>query len=415
MDIEIKEVESCKLSIRYIADAEEILNKRGDILKQFKKAPVPGFRPGKATTDAIKTHYRNQINESLKRGLAEDAYHNTLFEKKYRVHGAPKFNSLILDGGKFTCEFDLSIKPEFELKEYKEFEIPKPHEDMKTNEIAEKMLQELRVRFGTSTPYGEDDFVQLTDNIIINYEGFANSIKVDALSADGEMLTVGVSQLENFDNNLLGMKIGDEREFDLKVPDTGLPSFAGKVIHFKVTLTMGAKNVPCPLNDELALKLNKKDFAELKEYVSKVSMAKVENSKRAALLEAMAVRLLDNHKFSVPNWLVLSEAQYLAHNTKLNWDTLEDADKEKYMEMAEKNVRLSLILDRIRDNEPLAQLSDNEVFDMIKQNIARTQTGASMDTVIKEMSRTGYLQILFSRIRDEHTLDFLTKTLKIVE
>lgn len=415
MEITVKETEQCKLSIQYVADAEEILNKRAEVLKAFKKAPVPGFRPGKASMDAIKAHYRTQIEDSLKRALAEDAYHNTLFEKKFRPHGAPKFNSLIMEGGKFTCEFDLNVKPDFELKEYRGFEVPKPHVDMNSVEIAEKMLQELRVRFGTSTPYSEDDFVQLTDNVIIDYEGFADSIKVDALSATGEMLTVGSSQLENFDNNLLGMKVGDEREFDLKVPDNGLPSFSGKVIHFKVTLTMGAKNVPCPLNDELATKMNKKDFSELKEYVAKVAMARVESSRRAALMESVAVRLLDNNKFSVPNWLTLSEAQYLAYSSKLDWDTLEEADKEKYMEMAEKNVRLSLILDRIRDNEPESQLSDQEVFDMIKQNVARTQTGASLDDIIKEMNRTGYLQVLFSRIRDEHTLDFLAKTIKVLE
>ena len=67
MEIEVKEVEPCKLSIRYVANAEEILNKRSDVLTAFKKAPVPGFRPGKASVDAIKVHYRHQIDESLKK------------------------------------------------------------------------------------------------------------------------------------------------------------------------------------------------------------------------------------------------------------------------------------------------------------------------------------------------------------
>lgn len=79
MQIDVTELEPCKLSIHYEAGAEEIFNKRGEVLQQFKKAPVPGYRPGKATIDAIKFHYRTQIEDSLKRALAEDAYHNTLF------------------------------------------------------------------------------------------------------------------------------------------------------------------------------------------------------------------------------------------------------------------------------------------------------------------------------------------------
>src|SRR5580692_7837482 len=106
MEIEVKETEPCKLSVHYVTDAEAIFNKRAKIIEEFKKAPVPGFRPGKATIEAIRMHYRDQIEESLKRALAEDAYHNTLFEKKLKPHGAPRINNLLLANGKFTCDFD---------------------------------------------------------------------------------------------------------------------------------------------------------------------------------------------------------------------------------------------------------------------------------------------------------------------
>jgi hypothetical protein len=83
--------------------------------------------------------------------------------------------------------------------------------------------------------------------------------------------------------------------------------------------------------------------------------------------------------------------------------------------MAKKNVSLSLILDKIRETEIESQLSDQEVFEIIKQNLAKSKTGSNVDDVIKEMSRTGYLQILFSRIRDEYTLDFIVKSIRIIE
>lgn len=415
MQIEVNELESCKLRVQYTADAMEILNKRGEVLNAFKKAPVPGFRPGKATIDAIKIHYNSQIEDALKRALAEDAFHNTLFEKKLKPHGAPRFNSLMLKDGKFTCEFELFTKPDFELVPYLNLEIPKPHESISAVEVGEQMLQELRVRFGEVTPYVEGDFVQAGDNIIVDYEGFVDGQKIENLSTTGEMMTVGKSQLTAFDDNLLGMALGETREFDMIVPDNGLPSLAGKVVHMKVTLNMGSKTTPCALDDELAQKMGKKDYPELREFVLATAGAKVANAFQMQLHEAVANRLVDDNKFSVPNWMSLSEARYLVHNAKLNWDDLPDVDKEKYLEMAEKNVKLSLVLDRIREVEPESQLTDQEVFDIIKQNLARTKVQASLDDVIKEMNRTGYLQILFTRIRDEHSLNFVVKTVRVLE
>jgi trigger factor len=415
MQIEIKEIEPCKLSIQYETGAEDILNKRGQIIQHFKKAPVPGYRPGKATLEAIKHHYKNQIEEAMKRALAEDAYHNTLFEKKLRPHGAPRFNQLILADGKFTCQFDLHTKPDFEMPQYQNLEIPKPHEPYTAAEVTEKMLQELRTKFGETVPYSEKDFVQTGDNVIINYEGSIDGIKVDSLCSQGEVLTVGHSQLTSFDDNLLGMALGEEREFNLVVPENGLPSMKGKTIHFKVVLNMGSKNSPCPLNDELAIKVGKKDYNELREFIHGTAQARTSQHFKTLLNEAVAQQLVTSTAVEVPNWMGLSEAQYLVHSAKLDWTVLPDVDKEKYLEMGIKNVKLSLILDKIRELEPEAQLSDQEVFDVIKRNVADSKLQTSFDEVIKEMDRTGYLQILMSRLRDEFTLDFITKSIRIIE
>lgn len=415
MQIEVKELEPCKLLINYEADAGQILDKRAEVLTHFKKAPVPGFRPGKASIESIKVHYRDQIEQSLKRALVEDAYHNTLFEKKMKPHGAPKINSAMLIGGKFNCEFEMLTKPEFTLAEYKGMELVKPPYPNTVTELTEDILQELRTRFSTAEPFAEDDFVQKNDNIIIDYEGSVNGEKLDNLSAVGETLTVGASKLPNFDDNLLGMKLGETREFFLVVPPEGLPSLAGKTVSFKVTLIIGSKLVPCPLDDALAEKVGKKDFSEVRELAQGLAMAKIQESERQLLIQAASAKLVSLNEINVPNWISLSEAQYLAHQSRLVWDKLEDNDKELYLKLAEKNTKLTLILDKIRDDEPEAQLSDQEVFDMIRQKIVSSNPKEPIDNIINNMNQTGYMQILFSRIKDEYTLDFVLKSVKVIE
>lgn len=415
MQIDVKEIEPCKLSVTYVADAGDILDKRGEIMTHFKKAPVPGFRPGKASLDAIRVHYKTQIEESLKRALAEDAYHNTLFEKKVKPHGPPRFNNLLMADGKFTCEFELYTKPAFDLVDFESLEVPRPHATETETEITEKLLQELRTRFGEAVPYTEDDFVQDGDNVIINYEGSIDGEVLPHLCAEGEMLTVGASKLTKFDDQLLGMKMGDEREFDIVSPDGSLPSLLGKTVHLKVTLTMGSKSNPCPLDDTLAQKIGKSTLDELRQMAHGTAAATLQNKEKSLLNEAISNRLIELHNIEVPNWMSLSEAQYLAHNAKLDWVSLPDVDKEQYLSFGARNVKLTLILDRIREERPEAQLTDQEVFEIIKRNLAASQITQSMDEVIQQMNKTGYLQILFSRIRDEHALDFVTKNIKIVD
>lgn len=415
MQIEVNEVEPCKLAIKYEAGALEILDKRATIVDAFRKAPVPGFRQGKASADAIKVHYRTQIEEALKRALAEDAYHNTLFEKKIRPHGAPKFTSLLMDGGRFICEFEMYTKPEFELAPYTELEVPKPHEAMSADVIAEKMMQELRVRMGDTHPFEDDDFVQTGDNVILDYEGSVDGEIVPSLVAQGEMVTIGQGSLAGVDDNLLGMKVDETREFDFNVPEGGLPSISGKTVHFKMTLVQGAKSVPAALDDALAVKFGKKDYNELREFVLGSATARAQSAEKGAINAALAKRLVADNNIDVPNWMKVSEAQYLAHQSQLNWDTMPDEDKERFLEMANENVKLTLVLDKIRETEPEAQLTDQEIFEIIKRNLAQTKVNKPMDEVMQEMNRSGYLQILFSRIRDENTMDFVRKTAKIIE
>lgn len=415
MEIQVTELEPCKLAIRYEANFIEIGEKKEVIEASFKKAPVPGNRQGHASIEAIRQHYRKQIDESLKRALAEDAYHNALFEKKLRPHGAPKFNNMLLDGGKFVCEFEVLTKPDFELTDWKNLEIPRPYEAETIAEVSAKMIQEMRVRLGEAVPFSETDFVQQGDNVIVDYEAFVDGEKLDSLSTEGEMMTIGTNPLPGFDTNLLGMVAGETREFDFQAPSGGLPSLDGKVIHFKLTLGTGAKVIPCGLDDELAKKFGKETYKELEELVGQAAFARVANMQKLQIQEASARKLTAETVVAVPNWMSLSEAQYLAQQSKLDWNIMSDSDKERFIAMAEQNVKLALILDKIRETTPEAQLTDQEVFEIIKQNLAQTKMTQSLDEVIQQMNKTGYLQILFSRIRDEKTLDVVVKNVKLID
>jgi len=414
MQIEVEEIEYCKLNVHYEAGAEEIEATRNKVVELFKKAPVPGFRIGKATPEAIKNHYKNQINESVKRAMAEEAFHNTIFEKNLKPFGAPQFQGALLNGSKFTCDFKLAVHPTFTLGQYKGLEIPKPVLKSET-EVAQEILQQLREQHGTQTPYADNDFVQSGDQVIINYDGFSGDHKIEALSAVGEMLRVGTSALPEFDDNLLGMTVGENRTFSIKVPEGGLPSVAGSEIRFEVSLVTGSKIQPAGLDDELAKKLGKESFIELEQMVSQAAVGRVEMQRKAAIVNQLSARLVESHDFKIPDWVALPEAQYIAQQARVNWENIPDVDKERFLSMGVNNAKISLILDKIRDEEPDAQLSDQEVIDMLKQTFVKQNPERNPDELLQELNQNGYLQSLFVRIRDEHVLDYLVSQTNIIE
>lgn len=412
MEIVVTENDYCKLEVKYEADKEQIDDKRVEVLSLFKKAPVPGFRQGKANIEVIKVHYKKQIEEALKRALAEEAFHNTMFEKNVKPLGQPDFSSILLQGHKFTCAFSVHKKPDFELAQYKDFEIPKPVRQFSVEDLTEKMLEDLRVQQGEMVPYTENDVVENGDKIIISYTGSIDGVVNEAVSEKAEFLTVGSSPIKEFDDNLLGMKIGETRKFSIKVPETGLPSFKGKEIEFELSMSMGSKINKIALDDSLAKRFGKETMEELRELVVAEASKKVEESERSDISKQISARLVENHDFKVPDWLTLSEAQYLAASSKKVWNELPEMDQEALLKVANQNVKLALVLDRIRDKEPEAQLSDQEVISIIKGSI---QHAENADDKLKEMNDSGYLSILIARLRDENTLDFILKNSKIVD
>ncbi len=416
MEIEVKEIEYCKLDVHCVLDEETIDGKRAEVLALFKKAPVKGFRKGRASLDAIKMLYKTQIDEALKRALAEDAYHNTLFEKSIKAYGTPEFKSFLLEKDKFSCDFSLRKKPDFELSPYKDLEIPKQVSDKTADTLCAEIMQDMRVRFGETVPFTEEDFIQVNDNIIISYQVFDGEKHLTNFDAEGEMATVGKSRMPGFDDAMLGMKLNETREFFLTVPEGGtLPEVSGKSLKFVVTLSLGSKIKPMALNDELAKKVNKADFNELQDYIMGIATVKITEIERAKLLAQVSNRLVSETEIKVPDWLKLSEAQFLTQQAGVEWNTITDPQKDNFLESADKNVKLSLILDRVRDAEPEAQLSDQEVIEMIKDTLSKNQSSESITDKLKEMNNNGYLSVLVARIRDEHTLDFVLKNSKIID
>jgi trigger factor len=412
MSIEISDIEYCKIKVKYEGTTEEVSSKKDEIVNKFKKYKVPGFRPGKGTAEAVRLYFAKEIDQALRQELAQSAYYNTVSEKNIKPFGNPNFDNLTLDGTKFNCEFSMYKQPDFELAIYKEFEIPKPAPITTSTELTQKMLQELRTKFGKTTLYSDADVVCNGDAVILDHKAFINDEEVKELSSEGEIVNVGQTTVPGFDEQLLGMKVGETREFSLKMPES-FNDYANQTIRFMVKLIRGSKVEPAALDDELSKKIGLETFDKLMEQITAMANNRVKEFEHTQIVNQISNRLVANHEFVIPHWLALTEAQMAVKQSGKEWDAITDTEKERAMQKAEKSVKLTLVLNKIRENEPDAQLSDDEVFATAKQAIQ--QNAPDPDKTLEEVMKSGMIGMFFARIRDEHTLSFIEKSCKIIE
>jgi trigger factor len=415
MPIQCEEYEYCKVKVQYVAEPELVNEKREEALQELQKqrVKVPGFRRGKATVRAIKQNCKKAIEEWVKKELVASAYDDVVYETKMKPIGYPQiFNSQLIDSS-FLCDMIFLKKPEFELKDYKGFKIPKPHRETTATDDAEKMIQDLRVRHGDTIPYGEHDFVQEGDQVTMSFECKIDGEVFDPFSNKGELYTVGDNIIPDFDKNILGMTAGEKKEFDIIFVEGVAENLIDKRAKFNVELFMGTKNIPCPLDDSLAQKVGMKTYKELRQYAQGEATRQIKNQELQLINQQVLNTLLENHQFEVPSWLLLMEAQQFAAQQGEKWDDLQDAQKEQVNEICKKKVRLSMILDSIRETEPEASFSDDEI---VKTIVARVEdAGQNPKAFLTKAQKDGTLIGIIASLKDEATIQWLVSKCEIIE
>jgi len=441
MTVEVKELEYCKLQVSYTADSDVVLEKREEALETLKRSnpKVRGFRnlpsrskkgrnkirrksyvkpnvnKGKLFDRALKTQFKSYIEKTVISELVSEGYDETLYETKVKPIGYPEVSNHTLDSDNFSCEMLLLHKPSFNLTEYKEFDIPSPEVEDAVVE-AEAMVQKLREQHADVLPFKSEDFVQMGDSLTMDIKTLVDEKKIDSLTKEGLFYTVGSYTNEEFDNNLLGMKAGDKKSFTIDFPDGESinPSLREKKAIFEVEVHMGTKKVPAPLDDELAKKAGAKTIQELRQHAEATASQRIDVRKNIKLAEQVMKRLVLKHEFEVPAWLALAESKRGAASLGKKWDDLSTEEILSLNEAAKKQVKLSLILDSIREEEPSAVFSEKELVNQLKLNL-ETQGYPDAMSLMRKMQVDGSLIGHIARIRDEATVQWIIQTCNIVE
>ena len=410
------DTQTCKREVELTVGILELAAETDRVAAQYQQqVRLPGFRPGKAPATMVKSKFAADIRQQVVENLVPKAFREYAEKEQLKVVGQPNVNDVHYHDGeplKFKAEYE--VAPEFELGDYKGIEVPYD-QPLVSEEDIDARLSAIREQ--------KADYVNIDPRPVVNGD-FAvvalksiSGVEGPPIEQDELMLEVaGEETLPEFNTGLLGMTPGESKEIDVAYPeDYGAQRLAGKTVRFHLTLnTLRRKELP-ELNDDFAKDIG--DYQTLGEVRDEIRKAILREREYVAQQEAknkVVEKIVEAHEFAVPDAYVdhqikanlESRLRELAgqgadlSKLKLDWEKVREAQKDQ----ATKEVRASLLLDRIAERESIGVTE--EELDREVQRVAR-QDREPVPTVRKRLEEQGALGQLASRIRTEKTLNLL--------
>ena len=390
-----EKLEKSRVALTIETSAEEFeaaVNKA--YLKMRGKINVPGFRVGKAPRKIIEKMYGAEVfYEEAVNIILPDAYEAAVKEQELDVVGYPEveLESCTKDGVVFKCT--VAVYPEVKLGQYKGLEAPKAEVKVVAADVNAR-LKEMADR--NSRLVSVERAVKKGDTADIDFEGFDNGVAFDGGKGENFDLEIGSgSFVPGFEEQLIGMKAGEEKDIDITFPENYTPELAGKPVVFHVKVNeVKVKEVPA-LDDEFAKDVSEFDtLKELKADIKKKLTVERTESAQRAFEDVLMAKVAEGVEADVPHEMVELQAEQMTEGFKqqlasqgipfdqyLKMTNTTEADfKSQAYGPAEQQVKMDLAISAIVKAENL-EAADDEVEAEMKKVADRY--GMDLDTVKK--------------------------------
>ena len=354
-------------------------------LKNRNKIAVPGFRKGKAPRKMIERMYGASIfHPDALEILAPDVVKIVKEDPDYRTVGQPEITDFeIGDDAGVEITVTASLYPEVVIGEYKGLSAVKPDPDVPESavdaEVAEIRLRNVRYE-KVDRPAANGDVATF------DFEGFVDGEPFDGGKAEDYELELGSeSFIPGFEEQMLGMAPGDERDLDLVFPDEYAEHLAGKPVIFKVMLKeLREKQLP-DLDDEFAKDVS--EFDTLKEYKDSIRQ-KMQKTKLAesdsAFEDALMGMVAETLEAEIPD-VMIDEQQDVTTRNVIAQMTSMGIQPEKYLQLTgmspeqfresmrlkgEQQVKVRLVLEKIAELEGI-EVGEEDVLAEYIETAAR--------------------------------------------
>ncbi len=427
-NVKIKDAGPCKKKISIEIPPEAITAALDKQYKDLgKDAAVPGFRPGRAPRRLLEKRFGKEVAEQTKLQLLAEAADNAVKDNELDTLGEPDIDFENIDlpaEGAMKLEFEIEVRPQFDLPKLEEIPVKKPHLDI-TEEKIDEGIKGLQKRFGTweptDKPVKQDDMV--IADVVLKPE---NEEEEKIENTDVFVRQTGFAAkvpVEGLDKILKGAKIGDEKKTTVDVPATFFnEKYRGKKIDITITIKQIKALKDAELNEEFFKNLGVENEKELREKFTENLEQQNEYQQKAAMRDDVYKYLLDKTKFDIPEDIAADQAEQLYRRQlsqllmsglpKEKIDEQIDALKSETLEDAKRQLKSFFIMDAVAKKLEI-EATPEEINGHIAQ--AAFSRGIRPDKMREQMAKDGSITQFALEVREQKCIEKILESAKITE
>ena len=421
MNVKVEKQENSKVVLEFTMDKDTFEKELDKAFhKNAKYFKVPGFRNGKVPRNVVEKVYGERVlYEAVIEDNVDNEYRKAVEENNLDVVSKPELDVKQIGKGKdFIYTVTLYVKPEAKVKKYKGLEVKKIDTKV-TKKDVDARLESDRQKNARVTSV-EDRKLQKDDISTIDFEGFVDGVAFEGGKADNFELTIGSGQfIPGFEDQLIGMEIGEEREINVTFPEEyHAANLAGKPAMFKVKLISIKEKILPELDDEFAKDVS--EFETLDEYKKDLEK-KIKEEKEASAKNAKEMAVIDelvkNTEVTIPESMIEDEVENMVEQFKANLSyqglTLEqycgfmntdvNGFKTNLKPEAEKNVKMKLALEAVAKVEDI-KVEDKEIDEKIDELKKQYGSADTSDDLNKNENVRRYME---DKIRQDKLLKII--------
>jgi trigger factor len=397
------------------------------------KVRLNGFRPGKVPVSHLKKVYGRSVMAETIDQTIRDTNTQIFTERGFRLATEPKITmpteqkevEQILSGkSDLTYTVSIEVVPAIQLADFKSFKVEKPVAEVSDADVDEA-IKRIADQNRSYAAKGEGAKAETGDRVTINFKGTIEGVPFDGGTGENIQVTIGSNTfIPGFEQQLIGMTAGDTRTLKVSFPKNyASEKLAGQPAEFETAATLVEAPQETAVNDEFAKTLGLESLDKLKQAARERLAAEFAGATRQRVKRTLLDRLDESHRFEAPPSLIDEEFNLMWTSIKAEMEsggktfadenTTEEAAKEEYRKIADRRVRLGLVLSEIGEKNKIT-VTDDEVSRAVIER-ARQMPGREKEVWDYYRNNANALAQLRAPIYEDKVVDFILELANVTE
>jgi trigger factor len=411
MKVEVKSKKGLRTILSVIVDKKSIQTKMNDRLNELQKeVALKGFRPGKVPPAVIKSQFGKSIYGEVVDKILRETSTKAIDEKKLKVAGQPKIDLKQFGEGKdLNYELQIDCLPKVELKSFEKFKATE-YKIKIENKIIEEKLKEIASQNKQFEDKKENEKAVIGDQVVFDYSATVDGNKFDGSEGKGVQIELGKDLfLKGFDEQLVGVKKGDEKSVDATLPaNHPKKELANKKTKFVCKISNIKKSKESKIDDNFAKMMGAKDVKDLNSLIEKQISSQYSQALNSITKKEILDQIEKNHQIDLPQNLIDQEIFIMTQNLKTEEKEKHKTNNEK---MAKSRIKLGLLLNEYGEKNNL-KVTDDEVRAEIQKQI-RGMPGQEKMVLDYYKKNPSASQSLKGSLYEEKIIDLIKSKIKL--